>query len=203
MVPTHQTTDIAVLRAQKSQLRERMKRLRADASHDLGNRPSEQIAEHGLAFLERPGDIVISAYMAMADELDPAPLVDRLVLEGMQIALPVVIAKGEPLVFRLWQRGDVMASGTWGIGEPLADKPELLPDIMLVPLLAFDAAGGRLGYGGGFYDRTIADLRGRRAFVTVGLALDVQEVDAVPMGPHDQYLNWVLTPSGARRCGGS
>ncbi len=202
MVATDQIGDVSELRAQKSQLRQQMKRLRDDVLQDNPTAPSEQIARHELAFLEHSAGTVVSAYMAMPGELDPAPLVNRLIADGTRIALPVVVAKGQPLVFRLWQPGDAMASGTWGIKEPLPDKLDVSPDIMLVPLLAFDARGGRLGYGGGFYDRTIGVLRAQGCVITVGLALQAQAVDAVPMGPHDQYLDWILTPAGARRCGG-
>lgn len=202
MVATGQIGDVSELRVQKSQLRQHMKQLRDDALQDNPNAPSEQIARHGLAFLEHSAGTVVSAYAAMPGELDPAPLLNRLMVSGKRIALPVVVAKGQPLVFRLWQPGDVMASGTWGIQEPLPDKAAVSPDIMLVPLLAFDARGGRLGYGGGFYDRTIAALRAQGSVVTVGLALQAQEVEVVPMGPHDQYLDWILTPTGATRCGG-
>jgi 5-formyltetrahydrofolate cyclo-ligase len=88
----------------------------------------------------------------------------------------------------------------WDIPQPKADKPELEPEILLVPLLAFDAQGRRLGYGGGFYDRTLAGLRARKAIVAVGLAYDEQKVDAVPHLDYDQRLDWVLTPSGPMRC---
>jgi 5-formyltetrahydrofolate cyclo-ligase len=93
-----------------------------------------------------------------------------------------------------------MDSGVWGIAEPKADKPQVEPDVVLVPLLAFDRRGWRLGYGGGFYDRTLAGLRRRKPIVAVGLAYDGQEVDAVPRLEYDQRLDWVLTPSGPRQC---
>ena len=88
----------------------------------------------------------------------------------------------------------------WGIGEPLPSAPVLEPDVMLVPLLAFDARGYRLGYGGGFYDRTIAQLRNQKPVLTIGVAFDEQRVDAVPHVDYDQRLDWVLTPSGPLRC---
>jgi 5-formyltetrahydrofolate cyclo-ligase len=93
-----------------------------------------------------------------------------------------------------------MDRGVWGIPEPKADKPVLEPNVLLVPLLAFDARGGRLGYGGGFYDRTLAGLRAKKPIVAIGLAYDEQQVDAVPHLDYDQRLDWVLTPSGPIRC---
>lgn len=93
-----------------------------------------------------------------------------------------------------------MAPAAWGIAEPLDDKPEVDPDVVLVPLLAFDARGHRLGYGGGFYDRTLNRLRKSKRIVAVGLAYDEQRVDEVPVESYDEKLDWVLTPSGPQKC---
>jgi 5-formyltetrahydrofolate cyclo-ligase len=109
--------------------------------------------------------------------------------------------KGQPLVFRAWAPGDAMGKVQWGIAEPLPDKPELEPDIVLVPLLAFDGEGYRLGYGGGFYDRTLQRLRTLKPVIAIGIAYDELKVDAVPHQGYDQRLDWVLTPSGPKRCG--
>ena len=202
MVTPERTDNPQTTQAEKSQLRKRMMGLRADTLRKAAGDPAAEIARHGLAFLRLPADSIVSAYMAMPEELDPALLVRRLHSQGRQIVMPVVVGKAQPLVFRLWQPGDEMMAGPWGIREPLAEKPELMPDVMLVPLLAFDAKGGRLGFGGGYYDRTMRRLRARSSVVAVGVALDVQEVDDVPMGPQDERLDWILTPAGARRCGG-
>ena len=93
-----------------------------------------------------------------------------------------------------------MESGTWGIAEPLPSRPALEPDIVMVPLLAFDVQGYRLGYGGGFYDRSLAGLRAKKPIVAVGIAYDELKVDAVPHLDYDQRVDWVLTPSGPLRC---
>ena len=138
--------------------------------------------------------------MPLSDELRTWPLLRRLAGEGIQLAMPVVQGKGLPLVFRVWAPGDAMDSGVWGIAEPKADKPAVDPDVLLMPLLAFDGRGGRLGYGGGFYDRSLQGLRARKAVIAVGLAYDEQEVDAVPRLDYDERLDWVLTPSGPRQC---
>ncbi len=108
--------------------------------------------------------------------------------------------KGLPLLFRAWTPGDAMGQAAWGIAEPLPDKPVLEPDVVLVPLLAFDARGGRLGYGGGFYDRTLARLRALNPVTAVGIGYDELKIDAVPHLDYDQRLDWVLTPSGPLRC---
>jgi 5-formyltetrahydrofolate cyclo-ligase len=95
-----------------------------------------------------------------------------------------------------------MGSATWGIAEPLPSRPVIEPDIVLVPVLAFDAQGYRLGYGGGFYDRSLASLRSKKPIVAVGIAYDELKVDAVPHLDYDQRVDWVLTPSGPLRCSG-
>ena len=110
-----------------------------------------------------------------------------------------MVAKGAPLVFRLWRHGDSLARGVWNIPIP-AEGQEVQPHIALAPVVGFDAGCYRLGYGGGFYDRTLRALRAKKAVVAVGLAYDEQRVDAVPHLDYDQRLDWVLTPSGPIRC---
>lgn len=162
---------------------------------------ADALAAHGLGFLPplHPR-AVVSAFAPMADELRIWPLLRRLAGDGIQLALPVMQGKGNPLLFRAWAPGDAMDSGVWGIAEPKADKPAVEPDVLLMPLLAFDRQGWRLGYGGGFYDRTLQGLRARKPVIAVGLGYDEQEVDAVPRLDYDQRLDWVLTPSGPRKC---
>jgi 5-formyltetrahydrofolate cyclo-ligase len=163
----------------------------------------DDLARHGLAFLSVPSDCVVSGFSAIRDEIDPTPLLARLAAEGHGLALPVLQGKGRPLVFRNWTPGDRLAAGQWGIAEPLPDQPEVYPDVLLVPLLAFDDHGYRLGYGGGFYDRSLAGLRSRKPIIAVGIGYDEQRIDAVPHLDYDQRLDWVLTPSGPIRCSGS
>jgi len=160
-----------------------------------------KLAAHGLGFLDSRFETV-AGFSPIGAEIDPRPLLDRLAREGVGLCLPVLQAKGEALRFRRWQAGDPLRDGVWGIAEPLPTAPETEPDVMLVPLLAFDAAGRRLGYGGGYYDRTLRALRARRTLAAVGLAFDEQEVDAVPGLDYDERLDWVLTPSGPRLCHG-
>ena len=178
-----------------------MRAVRAELGSSPKVRASRAIAGHGIAFLRPlPASTIVSGFASLPEELNVWQLLRRLHARGFLLALPVVQAKRQPLVFRAWVPGDVMASGVWGIAEPTADKPEVEPDILLVPLLAFDAAGWRLGYGGGFYDRTLQALRAKKQITAVGLAYDEQRVDAVPHLDYDQRLDWVLTPSGPLRC---
>ena len=189
-----------ILEAKKA-LRARIKAWRTGLGADLQAQAAAAVAKQGLDFLEsRPKGSVVSGFAPLADEFRVWPLLRRLNGEGFRLVLPVMQGKGRPLVFRAWTPGDAMDSGVWGIAEPRADKAALEPDILIVPLLAFDRRGWRLGYGGGFYDRTLKGLRARKAVVAVGLAHDEQEVDAVPHLDYDQRLDWVLTPSGPIRC---
>jgi 5-formyltetrahydrofolate cyclo-ligase len=194
------TAEADILEAKK-ELRARMKAWRAGLPAAEMVRAADAIAAHGLAFLPNlASGAVVSGFASLPEELRAWPLLRRLHGDGYRLCLPVMQGKGEPLLFRAWAPGDAMDSGVWGIAEPKADKPALEPDVLLVPLLAFDAAGRRIGYGGGFYDRTLRALRSRKRIVAVGLAYDEQKVDAVPHLDYDERLDWVLTPSGPIRC---
>jgi 5-formyltetrahydrofolate cyclo-ligase len=175
-------------------------RAAAFAAH--GATAGARLAEHGLGFLPLAPNSIVSGFSAIRDEIDPLALLQRLQSEGHHLCLPVMQGKGVPLVFRAWSPGDAMGKVQWGIAEPLPDKQVLEPDVVLVPLLAFDARGFRLGYGGGFYDRTLARLRAIKPVVAVGIAYDELKVDAVPHRGYDERLDWVLTPSGPQRCSG-
>jgi 5-formyltetrahydrofolate cyclo-ligase len=194
-------TDSARILQEKFALRARMKAWRAGLSAAESARAAEALAEHGLGFLPPPAiDMIVSGFASMPDELRTWPLLRRLARDGVRLALPVIAGKGKPLLFRAWTPGDLMDKGVWGIAEPKADKPAVKPDVVLVPLLAFDRQGWRLGYGGGFYDRTLQELRARKPIAAVGLAYEGQEVEAVPRLDYDQQLDWVLTPSGPIAC---
>ena len=194
-------TDTTLILQEKRALRARIKTWRASLPAEAMARAGSALADHGLGFLPplAPGTVV-SGFAPLADELRIWPMLRRLAGNGTSLALPLVQGKGQPLLFRAWAPGDAMDKGVWDIPEPKADKPVLEPDIVLVPLLAFDRKGSRLGYGGGFYDRTLSGLRARKPVVAVGLGYDEQQVDAVPHLPYDQRLDWVLVPSGPIKC---
>jgi 5-formyltetrahydrofolate cyclo-ligase len=181
-------------------MRRQAKLARKDAFTRLGARASDGIARHGIAFAGKSAPAVVSGFLAIGEEIDPAPLMLRLLAEGYGLCLPVMEAKGKPLIFRTWKPGDPLAETMWGIREPLPEAPAVDPDVILGPLLAFDNAGYRLGYGGGFYDRTLARLRALKPIVSIGIAFDEQRVDAVPHVDYDERLDWVLTPTGPLKC---
>jgi 5-formyltetrahydrofolate cyclo-ligase len=154
------------------------------------------IAARGLPFEFAPGSIV-SGYSPIRSEIDPVPLMRALAEKGARLALPAVMARGKSLAFRAWSAGDRLMLGPLGILEPSPAATELIPDIMLVPLAAFDRAGHRIGYGAGHYDYTLAHVRKVKPIVAIGVAFAVQEIEAVPALPHDVALDYVLTETQA------
>jgi 5-formyltetrahydrofolate cyclo-ligase len=172
------------------------RRVRARA--DLGSGGATAIAGHavalaqGLTSANAPG--WVSGYLAMQDEMDVLPAILALAADGWRGCLPVVVGKGRPLLFRAWSPGAALEDGVFGTRHPATGAEDVRPDLLLVPLLAFDRAGYRLGWGGGFYDRTLAELRNSGTPVTaVGVGYAAQEVDAVPRDHYDARLDWVVT----------
>jgi 5-formyltetrahydrofolate cyclo-ligase len=153
---------------------------------------AQAIARRGLPFEIVPG-AVVAGYSPIRSEIDPVPLMRTLAVPGVQLALPAIMAGDQPLKFRAWSPGDRLRRGRLGILEPSAEANEVIPDILLVPLAAFDRAGHRIGYGAGHYDRTLEQLRKMKAITAVGIAAAVQEVEAVPALSHDAALDYVLT----------
>jgi 5-formyltetrahydrofolate cyclo-ligase len=140
-----------------------------------------------------PKGAVVSGFSPIKTEFNPIPLMRKLTDTGASLALPVVAGSGLPLTMRAWKFGDEMASGVWGIREPKPGAPEVFPDILLVPLACFDRSGHRIGYGAGYYDRTIARLRGMKNITAIGVCFAVQETEHVPATAFDQRLDLVLT----------
>src|SRR5947199_86468 len=134
---------------------------------------AETIATRAFPLAVRPGTIV-SGFSPLKTEINPIPLMRKLAEAGARLALPIVAGKGKPLIMRAWSFGEPLASGVWGIREPKTDAPEVAPDILVVPLLAFDRTGHRIGYGAGYYDMTIAKLRAHKTVTAVGIAFAAQ-----------------------------
>jgi len=153
---------------------------------------AETLAARGLPIAVKPGAIV-SGFMPMKTEINPLPLLRKIAGEGAKLALPCIDGRGKPLIMRAYQFGDVFKSGQWGIREPMPDAPEVKPDILLVPLVCFDRSGQRIGYGAGYYDRTIANLRAIKPITTIGIAFAMQEIPQVPATERDERLDFVLT----------
>jgi 5-formyltetrahydrofolate cyclo-ligase len=185
--------------AEKARLRRRLRVLRRALAKDRKD-VSERVA--ALAPLHLwPDAAIVAGYLAMGTEIDPAPLLRRMAARGATILLPVVEARDAPLVFRAAGAPEILAPDLVGLPAPPASAAAGVPDLVITPLLAFDRAGGRLGQGGGFYDRTLRDLRRRGPVIAIGLAFAGQEVERAPMGPCDERLDAVLTERGYIGCG--
>jgi 5-formyltetrahydrofolate cyclo-ligase len=143
-------------------------------------------------FLAGQAGRVLSGYMPMRTEIDPLP---AMAVHQGPVCVPVIPGKGMPLRFREWSPGCAMEAGEFGAMIP-AEGAWLEPQVLIVPLLAFDRRGYRLGYGGGFYDRTLERLRARHPVLAVGFAFAAQEVEAVPTEPTDQKLDAIITEAG-------
>jgi 5-formyltetrahydrofolate cyclo-ligase len=159
------------------------------------------LAKTGLNFTGLNAGLIVSGFFPYRSEIDTLPLLERLHREGWITCLPVVLGEGQPLIFRRWAPGEPTVPGIWGIPMPPPQSPEVEPDVLLVPLLAFDRAGYRLGYGGGYYDRTLKTLREKKKIIAIGVGYSGQEVPAVPHGPRDEPLDCILTEAGPRACG--
>ncbi len=183
--------------AEKKSLRREAREKRADLSAELPDFAA-RIAGHASAFDFAQGSMV-GGYAALPGEADPHLLLQRLAAEGCALAFPRVVAKDQPLVFHRWSEGRALIEGAYGVPEPAADWTLASPDIFLIPLLAFDGQGYRLGYGGGYYDRTLGVQRSRRSVVVIGIAFAGQEVARVPHEPSDQRLDWIVTERGLRK----
>lgn len=155
------------------------------------------LAGHVLRDCPPPAGSVVAGFWPLKHEIDVRGLLRRLHERGHPVVLPVTPRQGEPLTFRRWRPGDVLVTEAFGTLRPTGE--ERVPDLLLIPLLAFDLSGRRLGYGGGFYDRTLAALPGR---FRLGCGFAAQQVDAVPSGPYDMALDAAATERGIIRFGG-
>jgi 5-formyltetrahydrofolate cyclo-ligase len=183
----------AAVRAVKIALRSKLPKPDVEAA-------SAAAAGHTLQLLGDLKGKTVSLYMPIKRELDPRPLAEKLREAGAIPALPRVIADHEPMAFRAWLAGDPLEKGFGGIREPSPSAPEVVPDVVIVPLAAFDRRGFRIGYGKGHFDRTLGPLaRGERPFL-VGYAFALQEVEEVPRELHDVPLDAVVTETEIIHC---
>jgi 5-formyltetrahydrofolate cyclo-ligase len=187
------------IEAAKTALRREALKRREDIPADQRAAAAQALAEHAAAIVPRPG-IVVSGYSPLKSEINPLPLMRRCADAGAALALPVVAGRGQPLIMRAWDFGQALGSGVWGIREPQPESPEVYPDVLFVPLLAFDRYGHRIGYGAGYYDMTIARLRALKTVTAIGVAFATQEIDEVPVTPRDARLDLMLTEHGMIDC---
>ena len=176
----------------KAELRAKALAARDALSEKKRATAATKLAKRGLPFKLLPGSIV-SGYSPIRSEIDPMPLMKALAEQGAKLALPCVTARGQALIFRIFHPNDRLMLGPLGIPEPSPAASEVIPDVMLTPLAAFDRLGHRIGYGAGHYDFTFAHLRKTKNILGIGLAFAAQEIKAVPALAHDVALDYVLT----------
>ncbi|WP_026607205.1 5-formyltetrahydrofolate cyclo-ligase [Methylocapsa acidiphila] len=179
--------------ASKAALRAQALSRRAEESAETATALAAHLATAGRDLALRFQAPIVSAYFALPHEPSTLPLLEALSRHGVTTALPVTGARDAPLVFRQWRPGDPTVKGKMSIEEPLASAPEVDPDLLFVPLAAFDRSGHRIGYGAGFYDRTLARLRAMKRICAVGVAYASQALPKVPHEAHDERLDYVLT----------
>ncbi len=172
----------------KSRARLQAKKKRAEA-HD----PARAVELIGHFPIEKFRGRLIGGFWPIQSEIDPRSLMAALEAQGHKLALPCTPRKGKPLTFRSWQVGEKLKVGPHNTREPFPEKDEVFPDLVLVPLLAFTQTGMRLGYGGGFYDRTLERLRDRQQVFACGVAYAAQEASILPTESHDARLDGMLT----------
>ncbi|OLF71747.1 hypothetical protein AWH62_11455 [Maricaulis sp. W15] len=182
--------------ADKPALRSRMIELRRMAAESLPGAGDDLARNYPGAWLPAAG-AAVAGYWPLTGEIDPRPLMKRLGDLGHPLCLPVVQGHGRPLLFRAWSAGDALERRPMGVMEPRDDRPALRPGLVLVPLLACDRSGNRLGFGKGYYDYTLAALRAAGQVRAIGLAFDCQVLATIPAERHDQALDGVVTQSGS------
>jgi 5-formyltetrahydrofolate cyclo-ligase len=177
---------------QKAQLRQQTLALR-DALPAAVRAAGAEVIAARLFPLRIERGAVVSGFSPMKSEINPVPLMRKLADAGARLALPAIAGRGKPLIMRAWNFGEPLAAGQWGIREPVPEAPEVAPDILIVPLAAFDRTGHRIGYGAGYFDMTINALRAKKPVTAVGIAFAAQEISSVPATERDARLDLVLT----------
>jgi 5-formyltetrahydrofolate cyclo-ligase len=185
----------------KSDARKRAAIVRKSAHDMMGDVAPLLLAALAFPVVPTREQRVLSAFHPYKSEIDTRPLLGRLAGEGWLTCLPIVVAPDKPLMFRRWMPGQPTVAGAMNIPQPTDDAEEVLPHVLLVPMLAFDRQGYRLGYGGGYYDRTLEMLRKKRPVTAIGVAYAAQQVDSVPRDSHDQPLDFVMTEREVFACG--
>lgn len=191
----------ALLRDEKSRLRAVALQRRAAMGAHARAEASRRAAGWAVDLILAQPVRCVSLFSAIHDEIDPRPLAAALREQGMALALPEVVRLGQPLLFRHWAVDDpLLPKGRYAIPTPAPDAPIVVPDVVMVPLAAYDAEGFRIGYGAGFYDRSLALLRAQGPVRAFGFAFSCQQVARVPRETHDEAVDWMITQDGAVPC---
>lgn len=186
----------AAVEQEKASLRGKAHAARAALDADFRADAADAVARHFFQHFALTQRDIIAGYWRIRDELDCRPILVRLMDSGQPVVLPVVVGDDVPLELRLWEAEAPLYEAGFGTLAPSDLAPRAVPDIVLMPLLGFDATGTRLGYGGGYYDRTLAALSQKPRLI--GLAFAAQELPAIPREAHDLPLDAVVTEAGVR-----
>jgi 5-formyltetrahydrofolate cyclo-ligase len=185
---------------EKARLRAEALSLRKEIWLKSAGSAAQAIAGQGVPLIQSFGLVgAIGGYHALRAELDPLPLLTDLHAHGFCIALPCV-REGDGLTYREWMPGSALKRGKFGVAEPDATQPAIHPSILFVPLVAFDRKGNRLGYGAGYYDASLRDMKARQRVLAIGVAFDEQEFPNIPREPQDEPLDMILTPTRVITC---
>ncbi|MDE0814786.1 MAG: 5-formyltetrahydrofolate cyclo-ligase [Alphaproteobacteria bacterium] len=179
----------------KARMRDSARRKRNDAAKN--GQIGAALAANIEAAISIPITAIMSGFWPIGSEADIMPTLAKYDSLGCALTLPIVVGRNTALVFRRWRDGDDMDKGPFGVAEPKSTAEELRPDVLLVPLLAFDRAGYRLGYGGGYYDRTLRGLRALKPIVAIGVGFAAQEMPKTPRGLDDEPVDWIVTENEA------
>ncbi|HEY8579817.1 MAG TPA: 5-formyltetrahydrofolate cyclo-ligase [Beijerinckiaceae bacterium] len=193
-------TDAPPSPADKPALRRAALARRAEVSAQAREAFALDLARRGVELARRAFARNVAVFWPIGTEVDTLPLLAALDYHEFVTGLPVAGAMGTPLVFRRWRQGQPLTEGAMRIPEPPASAPQMRPDLLFVPLAAFDRRGFRLGYGGGYYDATLARLRAAGGAPAIGLAFACQEIARVPEEAHDEPLDLVLTETETIDC---
>jgi len=187
---------------EKSAFRKNAIKVRALLAGAANENAAVALADNLLPLIAgRGAGISVSGYLAIGDEIDLMPALVAFHVGGLKCCLPVVLGAGRALIFRQWQAGDSLEKGPLGTLHPEPENSEITPDVVLVPLLAYDTDGNRIGWGGGFYDRTLAALRQCGNVLAVGIAFEGQRAERLPRGPNDVALDCVVTETAVHQIG--
>ncbi len=188
---------MATKKQQKDKLREKFRGIRSALHSEKNNSARDLIATNFIQFVPGvPIGTVVGAYYPMGSEIDSLRLLATLQINGIRLALPVVWKEHEAMEFRAYKLGDALEEGLHDTLQPQADAKVLKPEILIIPLVAFDEKGYRLGQGGGYYDRTLAEIRANRKVLAIGLAFEGQKTKSIPVESFDEPMDGVLTEKG-------
>ena len=191
---------MSLIKSEKNKIRIDAKLRRSKVSQECEVLLLESLINNFLVHFPRNKNDIIAGYWPINSEVNILKLLNSLHLEGITLSLPVIIDKESPLIFRQWHPKETLTSGLYQILQPPSHCAIVTPTLIFIPLLAFDRQGHRLGYGAGYYDRTLSYLRKNTSLKAIGIAYAFQEFAAIPQESHDEKLDYIVTEKEIIRC---